>query len=247
MKTAIISTLLVAALSPGLSLGLGGCAATQVALEHKDLSVQTQMSATVFLDLESRVQKTVFLDIKNTSTSDLAIEPLIKARLEHSGYRIQSDPLEAFYILQVNVLHVGTSNPSALYSSLRSGWGGPLAGGMAGAAIGATTSSPNGNLKGALIGSAVEMVASSLVKNVTYSIVTDIQITERSNEPVAQKLQSTFQQGTDTQIVQSSDRVTDRKKYRARVVSSANKVNLKFEAALPSLEQQLARSIAGIF
>ncbi len=227
--------------------GLGGCAATQVALEHKDLSVQTQMSATVFLDLENRVQKTVYLDVRNTSSADLAIEPLIKSQLERAGYQIQSDPQESFYILQVNVLHVGTCNPSALYSSLRSGWGGPLAGGMAGAAIGATTSSPNGNLKGALIGSAVELVASSLVKNVTYSIITDIQITERSNEPVTQKLQSNFAQGKDTQTVQFSDRVTDRKKYRTRVVSSANKVNLKFEAALPYLEKQLARSIAGIF
>jgi hypothetical protein len=247
MKTSFNTVILAGVLSPCLLLGLGGCAATQVALEHKDLSVQTQMSATVFLDLENRVQKTVYLDVKNTSSSDLAIEPLIKSRLEQAGYRIQPDPLEAFYILQVNVLHVGTSNPSALYSSLQSGWGGPLAGGLAGAAIGATTSSPNGNLKGALIGSAVELVASSLVKNVTYSIITDIQITQRSNEPVAQKLQSTFQQGTDTQIAQSSDHVTDRKKYRTRVVSSANKVNLKFEAALPHLEQQLARSIAGIF
>jgi hypothetical protein len=247
MKTTFNSALLAAALAPGLLLSLGGCAATQVALEHKDLSVQTQMSATVFLDLENRVQKTVFLDIKNTSSSDLAIEPLIKSRLEQAGYRIQSDPMEAFYILQVNVLHVGTSSPSALYISLQSGWGGPLAGGLAGAAIGGSTSSPNGNMKGALIGSAVELIAGSLVKNVTYSIITDIQITERSNEPVAQKLQSTLQQGTDTQIVQTSDRVSDRKKYRTRVVSSANKVNLKFEAALPQLERQLARSIAGIF
>lgn len=247
MKTTFNPAILAGVLLPCVSLGLGGCAATQVALEHKDLSVQTRTSSTVFLDLENRVQKTVFLDVKNTSSCDLAIEPLIRARLEQSGYQIQSDPLEAFYILQVNVLHVGTANPSALYDSLRSGWGGPVGGGLAGAAIGATTSSPHGNLKGALIGSAVEMVAGSLVKDVTYSIITDIQITERTNEPVTQKLQSTFEQGTGTQVVQSSDSVHNRKKYQTRVVSTANKVNLKFADALPSLQQQLARSIAGIF
>jgi len=247
MKASISSTLLAGALAPVLLLGLGGCAATQVALEHKDLSVQTQMSNTVFLDLENRVQKTVYLDVRNTSSSNLAIEPIIRARLEQAGYQLPSDPTEAFYILQVNVLHVGTSNPSALYSSIRSGFGGPLAGGLTGAAIGATTSSANGNLKGAVIGSALELIAGSLVKDVTYSIITDIQITERSVDPVAQKLQSNFQQGADTQITQSSDHVSDRKKYRTRVVSSANKVNLKFEAALPQLETQLARSIAGIF
>ncbi|CZW98072.1 Enterobacterial TraT complement resistance protein [Enterobacter hormaechei] len=35
-------------------------------------------------------------------------------------------------------------------------------------------------------------------------------------------------------------------KYQTRVVSNANKVNLKFEEAKPVLEAQLAKSIAGI-
>jgi len=230
-----------------LGLGLGGCAATQVALEHKDLSVQTQMSATVFLNLENAVQKTVFLDIKNTSSYDLTIESAVRARLEQAGYRIMADPQTAFYILQANVLHVGRADPSALQDALRTGWSGPLAGGLAGAAIGASTAHSNGGLKGAAIGSAIDLIAGSLVKNVTYSIITDIQITERSEEAVAQKVQSNFSQGTDTQVMQTSDSVRNYKKYRTRIVSSANRVNLDFEAALPSLEQQLARSIAGIF
>ena len=246
MKT-IAHAFFGAVILSGLSLGLGGCAATQVALEHKDLSVQTQMSATVFLDLETRVQKTLFVEVKNTSSYDLGIEPLIKDRLIQAGYQLQGDPREAFYILQVNILHVGTANPSALHESLRTGWGGPLGGGLAGAGIGATTSSSHGQVKGALIGSAVEMIAGSLVKNVTYSIITDIQITERTDDAVMQKEQSNFQQGTDTQVVQSSDHATNRKKFRTRVISSANQVNLKFSEALPPLEQQLARSVAGIF
>ncbi|KAB3425663.1 complement resistance protein TraT, partial [Escherichia coli] len=35
-------------------------------------------------------------------------------------------------------------------------------------------------------------------------------------------------------------------KYQTRIVSSANKVNLKFEEAKPVLEDQLAKSIANI-
>ena len=35
-------------------------------------------------------------------------------------------------------------------------------------------------------------------------------------------------------------------KYQTRVVSNANKVNLKFEEAKPVLEDQLAKSIANI-
>lgn len=38
----------------------------------------------------------------------------------------------------------------------------------------------------------------------------------------------------------------DQHKYQTRIVSSANKANLKFDEAKPVLEEQLAKSIAGI-
>ncbi|WP_422491663.1 complement resistance protein TraT, partial [Endozoicomonas sp. ALE010] len=36
------------------------------------------------------------------------------------------------------------------------------------------------------------------------------------------------------------------KKYQTRVVSTANKVNLKFEEALPELKKGLSNSISGL-
>jgi hypothetical protein len=71
MKTKSISVrLAILGLLASVLTLMGGCAATQIALEHKNLSVQTQMSATVFLDVESRLEKTVFLDVRNTSDKD---------------------------------------------------------------------------------------------------------------------------------------------------------------------------------
>src|SRR5580704_10355396 len=59
---------LAMALAAGAACSLfTGCAATQIALEHKNLKVQTQMSHTIFLDAEKRAERSVFLDIKNTS------------------------------------------------------------------------------------------------------------------------------------------------------------------------------------
>jgi hypothetical protein len=246
MKTALPSTIAAGAWLACLSLGLGGCAATQVALEHKDLAVQTQMSHTVFLDLENRTEKTVFLDVRNTSDRDLTIEPMIRGRLEQAGYRLLSDPQAAFYILQVNVLQVGQTSPSALSASMKGGWGGPVAGAVSGAAIASSTNTAHGNLKGAAIGAAVEMIFGSLVKDVTYSITTDIQITERTNVPVTQKVETKLHQGPGTEIAQTGESVVNRRKYQTRLVSSANRVNLKFEQALPALADQMARSIAGI-
>ena len=246
MKTARSVTVLARALLPCLMIGLGGCAATQVTLEHKDLNVQTQMSATIFLDPESCQQRTVFLEVRNTADRDLAIEPMIKAQLTQTGYQVLSDPREAFYILQVHVLHVGRADPSALQHAVQSGCGTPLGTALTGAAIGRSVGGAHGDLKGAAIGLAAEIIVGSLVKNVTYSIITDIQITERTATPVAQKVQTKLHQGIGTEIAQTSESACNRKKYQTRIVSTANRVNLRFEDALPVLEQQLARSVAGI-
>ncbi len=53
-------------------------------------------------------------------------------------------------------------------------------------------------------------------------------------------------QGTSGSTQQVSNEVTQRKKYQTRIVSTANKLNLKFEDAVPQLEEGLTRSIAGI-
>lgn len=56
-----------------------------------------------------------------------------------------------------------------------------------------------------------------------------------------------LKQGTSGARVQTSTSFGDQHKYQTRIVSSANKVNLKFDEARPVLEAQLAKSIAGIF
>jgi len=232
-------------------LFLAGCAATQVALEHKDLKVQTKMSATVFLDVENQTERTIYVDFKNTSGQPINIEEMIKQQLVAKGYRIVQNPQEAFYILQANVLQVGKTDPSALRESLYAGWGGPVAGaataGVIGAAAGGSRGLGYGAAAGGILGGAAELVAGSLVKNVTYSMITDLQILEKTPETVAQTVTSNLQQGAGTQVRQTSQSVRNRRKYQTRIVSTANKVNLKFEEALPVLKEQLASSIAGIF
>lgn len=228
-----------------------GCAAIEVSLEHKNLDVQTKMSATVFLDVENRQTNTIFVQVKNTSDKDVNIEALLKQKLQANGYTLVTNPQDAFYILQVNVLYVGKTDPSALHDSLYAGWGGAVGGLTAGAAVGAATGGLNGmgygGAIGGLAGGAGELIAGSLVKDVTFAMITDVQIMERTDEAVKQDVQSSLEQGTGTKVVQSSESVRDRRKYQTRIASSADKVNLKFAEAQPILEEKLAASIAGIF
>jgi hypothetical protein len=232
------------------SIFLTGCAATEIALEHKDLDVQTKMSATVFLDVEKQQSRTVFVDVKNTSDKDVNVDSLIRAKLQAKNYTVTPSPQDAFYILQVNILQVGKMDPSALHQSLYAGWGGASAGMAAGAAIGATQGVSGvgyGAAIGGLAGGAAEMIAGSLVKNVTYAMITDVQIMEKTDEAVHQDVESSLEQGTGTRVVQSSQSERARRKYQTRVATSANKVNLKFEEAEPVIEDKLASALAGIF
>lgn len=136
-------------------------------------------------------------------------------------------------------------NPSTVVMEVlwRVSLGGAVVGGathgFGGAAMGAGI--------GALAGGVGELVAGSLVKDVTYTIITDLMISERSVDKVAQTVQSNLQQGTASKILQTSESTVERKRYQTRIASSANKVNLKFEEALPPMMEGLARSISGIF
>lgn len=242
-----LPTALAAAAVCGL---LTGCAATQVALEHKHLNVQTRMSQTVFLDAEKPAERTVLLDVKNTSDKPIELDGLIRQRLEAKGYRIVTSPADAFYILQVNVLQVAMRNPSALRQSQfdpsDSAAGGAVVGGVIGAAAGGFDGVGYGAAIGGVAASGADLIAGALIHNVTYRMVTDLQILERTDEKVAQTINSDLQQGSGTRVLQTSESVRERRKYQTQIVSTANKVNLKFDQALHQLEESLAQSIAGM-
>jgi hypothetical protein len=233
---------------------LSGCAATQIALEKKDLDVQTQMSDTIFLDADEMASndKTVFVSIKNTSDKDVDIDAPIRETLTSKGYQIVPSAANASYVLQANILYAGMTNPSALRSALDNGYGGALAGMAGGAVIGAAAKNTwrgagYGGLIGGLVGGTVEMVSGALVKDVYYTIVTDVLLSARTEEEVSQQSESKLKQGKNAVVTQTSTSATSRKKYQTRILSTANKVNLKFEDALPPIKGGLVRSISGIF
>lgn len=240
-------------LGPVFVLGaqmLSGCAAMNVALSKKNLDVQTKMSATLFLDpVEDESAKTFFLQAKNTSDKgefDVAEE--LRKALVARGLRPVSSPQQAHYFLQLNVLQVGKVDPSAAEASVYRGYGAD------GAAIGAGTAYVAGGSDKVIVGAGIlggigAVIADSLVKDVHFAVTTDLQIKERmprgqkATHSVAHHNQSGTSGGTTSSYVEKSDW----KIYQTRILSSANKVNLKFEDASPELRQALVRSIAGIF
>ncbi len=209
----ISSTVLVAALT--------GCAATQTVIEHGRLTVNTQQSKSIFMDPVPNSQKTVFISVKNNTEEEVHIASSLKSRLSESGYKVLNSADKAHYVLQTNVLQIGKMSASASSTALGGGFGSALAGATAGAAVGTLTNSSNGIIAGGLSGGVIGLAADALVKDVSYTMITDVQITEYKAKSL--------------------------KRYRTRIISSANQVNLKFKDAKPLLEKGLVKAISGIF
>ena len=234
---------------------LSGCAASQTMITKRNLDVQTKMSETIFLDPVGPEQKVMYVEVRNTSDKDnFDLEGPIKAAMTKRGYRVTQDPKEAYYRLQANVLQVGKNDVTAAQAALQAGYGGALTvGGLAGAGVGAAaggwTGAAAGGLAGAALGGATEFVTGSLVKDIYFTVITDIQVVEKAADGVVvrQDSQQNLAQGMGGTQQQTSSEVTKFKKYRTRVVSSANKANLDYDEAAPALTQGLTRALSGLF
>ena len=124
-------------------------------------------------------------------------------------------------------------------------------GAAVGAALGAGITGYNSNSAGATLGvglaaGLVGMAADAMVEDVNYTMITDVQIAERTKATVTTDNVAALRQGTSGAKIPTSTETGNQHKYQTRVVSNANKVNLKFEEAKPVLEDQLAKSIANI-
>lgn len=233
---------------------LGGCAAVHTSIAKKDLDVQTKMSDTVFLDPVGPDKKTIYIDIRNTSDkSNFDIQSSIVRNLQAKGYTVTSNPDFAHYWLRANVLSVDKASPTAAENALHSGYGGAITGAAVGAATGAALGGWSGAGIGGLAGAAAfgiaETVADAAVHDVTYMAITDIEIAEKAKAGVIvrQDSKQDAKQGIGGARTQTSSEISDKKQYRVRIVSTANKVNLEYPEAAPSLTEGLTRSISGIF
>lgn len=226
---------------------MSGCAATSMAISKRNLDVQTRMSSTVFLDPVSADKHTIVVQVRNTSDKpSFQLEQELKSTLTAKGYSIVTDPAKAHYMLQLNILQVGKMDPSAALNVMNSGFGGAIAG-MA--VVAASGSGNRGILTGGIIGGIASTLTDAIVKDVTFSVISDLQISEKIEGGVKAKSvsENKLNQGTSGATTITTSKETEWNRYQTRILSSANKVNLDFEEAQPELAKGLATSISGMF
>ncbi len=221
---------------------LSGCGAIHTSVAKKNLDVQTKMSQSIFLDPVAPEKRVIYVRVRNTSDKpNLSVEYAIKQALANRGYRITDNPEKAHFWLQANVLKAGRANRSVD----KSGVGGALTGG----AIGSTMGKGDGKVALAVAGALLGTMVDASVKDIYYTIITDIRLSERAKKgvTVTESDHSSLTQGTQgTETISSVENV-HWKRYQTRIVSVANKVNLTFPEAEPALVKGLVQSISNMF
>lgn len=227
---------------------LTGCA-TATAIQKTKLDVDTKMSSSIFLEPAAPEEKTIYVQVRNTSDNpSFNIENNVIQALRARGYLVTNDPKKANYMLQANVLSAGQIDKRTRDQLMSEGFGSAAIGGAVGAGIGALASGHSDALiGGALAGAAIGTILNASFKEVTYSVITDVQVSQRVNKAITSKTTTTLAQGDSSKVSSSSTQSSEWERYQTRVVSTANKANLKVEEATPALVDGMSMAVAGIF
>ena len=206
------------------SMNLSGCAASRMMIRYGDLDTKTEMTESVFLELQSDLPRTVHIAEASTAGRDLTIRPALDRRLMASGYTLVEAPEEATYIIQINhlrlvesELHGDETVSDAIGSAAMAGAGAALATHV----LGASGAAGEVGLAVGVLG----FLLDANTKHIAHTLTTDVRLTER---------------------VPGGEGRPELRYHQTRIVSGASKVNLGLEEGLPAMVGGLSRSLAGL-
>lgn len=240
MKNLLVLLLLVGMV--GLN---SGCAHTINAIEHAQMQVNVKMKDSIFLTPEKN--RTVYVRVTNTSEmQEIALDNLLADKLAAKGYERVSDPEQAAYRLQVNVLYfdllkkgmtpdgmlVGSAGGALVGAVLGGrGWKGPVAGALIGSVV--------GGLAGAAVGAAFHVD--------TYAGAIDMQIAEGGKAVGTATTVATAKQGASGSTTTETKTQTNISTYQTRLVAWATQTRIDKTEAAQVVAQKLADQISRIF
>jgi len=234
---------------------LTGCAAVHTGVSKRKLDVQTKISTAVFVDPVERAKRTVYVDVRSgvQEFDRRALSKIVRTEFKtnDNGYRIVDNPKKAQYHMNIFVLKLEKASPTAAEQALKQGYRGDRrAGTAAGVALGASqTRSVAGGVGGGILGALGTTAANAFVQDVTYMLVADVQIKEKTRKGVYVRKDSQISTkisdaGSSTQRVSE---VSKHKEYRTRIVTTANKVNLDIAEAQEPMFKKTAYAMSGFF
>jgi hypothetical protein len=216
---------------------LGGCATMRMHLRYGELTLQTQMSESVFLEPRSDLPPTVYIAETCTADSNITIRPDFDRQLAASGYTVVQDPNDATYVIQVNHLQLTEAELSegqTLEDAMSSAFTAGLAAGLATDVVGGSGRAASG--VGLAVG-AIGFIVDANTKHMAHMLTTDVLVTET----VAIRDSIADMRAAEAQGVSGA---SDLRYHQTQIVSGASKVNLRIEQSLPVLVEGMTQTVA---
>ncbi len=237
---------------------------------HFTLNTQTALKTSKSVFLKPSSTKTVLVETTNTSDNANVRFSELPSILESRGYQIVTDPEEAQFLLQVNVVYCDEQKPGTTADTLVAGGFGGTLGATVGTAAALSGSSfstiPILGAAGAVGGVGV----SKITEDTVYVCATDVQVTEKTKEVVEQTITTQTNHGRKPlglsllgglftgrsregpSVGQFEQGITETRRgkerlHQVRYVASAQKMWLDLEDATPILTNRLEQGIAGLF
>ena len=224
-----------------------GCAGTMHAIQNREMSLSAKMSDTIFLDPEIlNKNRSVFVRVTNTSDfQEIDFAELLKSKLIAKSFSITNSPSSAGYIIQANLLHMGTEREDLTAEGMLAGGFG---GAMGGTRIGSGWTSAIAGAAGmGIVGSIAGGIAGSMIHVDTYLGAVDIQVKEISEGAVKGVMKTDAKQGSSTTLQTEKEAKSNFQEYRTRIVVKATQTNINRQKACQAIADRLANQIVGMF
>lgn len=158
---------------------LSGCSGTYTRMANSDLEITTNMNKTIWLNPTVPENTKIFVQVRNTSDNQNFndLNGYITRALEYKGYQVTTNPANANFILQANVVRAISINRSSAMDAQNDAV-------IAGTGVGLAVANKNDGLAGVGAGLAAglaTMYFDANTKDITYNVQTDIRITEGKN------------------------------------------------------------------
>jgi hypothetical protein len=247
-KTSTISKFLVLILIAAFAFNSIGCTQAIKAMEHSTMQINVKMSDTIYLEPQSLAKnRRIFIRATNTSDfQEVVLEKLIGEKIAKKGFTIVTDPTQADYIVQANVLYFDTAKEGMTADAILSG---AIAGGTAGVLI--AGSDLKGGFTGAVIGTVLGSLGGAIVGSAwkidEFFGVIDLRIQERVEGGVAGKMVTDAKIGTSTTLTTERVVKSDYQTYTTRLVAKAKQTNMDRNEAAQVLTERITTQIAGMF
>ena len=148
-------------------------------MANSDLEITTNMNKTIWLNPTVPENTKIFVQVRNTSDNQNFndLNGYITRALEYKGYQITTNPADANFVLQANVVRAISINRSSAMDAQNDAV-------IAGTGVGLAVANKNDGLAGVGAGLAAglaTMYFDANTKDITYNVQTDIRITEGKN------------------------------------------------------------------